>query len=93
MSPMFVWRVVDEHATVSRTIVDLQVLGNGELGDTARAAYAKYQRDIPPTARLMHELRAACIQWPYRYMLKQDSMAVKFGAYAQKKMVELEILL
>lgn len=93
MPPMVVWRVVDEYATISRAIVDIEVLGTEELGDAARAAYAKYQRDIPTTARLMHELRAACIQWPYRYMLKQDEVAAKFGEYAKKKMAELQALL
>ncbi len=93
MPPMDIWRVVDEYATISRLFVDIEVLGNKKLGDVARAAYAKYQRDIPPVACLMHELRAACIQWPYRYMLKQDDVAKKFGEYAQKKMAELETAL
>lgn len=93
MPSMVVWRVVDEYATVSRVIIDLEVLGNQELGEAARAAYAKYQRGIPPIARLMHELRAACIQWPYRYMLKQDNLAKKYSEHAQKTMIELETLL
>ena len=93
MPPMYIWRVVDEYATISRTIVDIEVLGGKELGEVARAAYAKYQRDIPPAVRLVHELRAAGIQWPYRYMLKQDDAAAKFGAYAKQKMQELKALL
>jgi aminoglycoside phosphotransferase family enzyme len=93
MPPMIVWRVVDEYMTVSRLIVDIEALGSKELGDATRAAYAKYQRNLPPIARLAHELRAAGIQWPYRYMLKQDDLAEKFGQYTRAKMAELRALL
>lgn len=93
MPPMVVWRLVDEYATLSRLIVDAEVLGGKDLGDAARAAYAKYQRSIPERVRVMHELRAASIQWPYRYMLKQEDLAQKFGVYAEAKIKELEQLL
>lgn len=89
LSPMEEWRVVDEYATVSRTIVDIEVLQSGELGKLARAKYEEYGRDIPIIAKLTHELRAAAIQWPYRYMIKQGDIAEKFGEYTKNKMREL----
>jgi aminoglycoside phosphotransferase family enzyme len=93
MPPMVVWRVVDEYATVARLIVDIEVLGTKELGDCARAAYAKYRRKIPLVVTLMHEIRAAAIQWPYRYMLGQDDIAERFASYTRKKETELRALL
>lgn len=93
MPPMTVWRVVDEYATISRLIVDIEVLGGKELGDAAREAYIKHQKNIPEIAQRMHELRAASIQWSYRYMLGQDEVAEKFGTYAKNKLSELQMLL
>ena len=93
MPPMRIWRVVDEHATLFRFFVDLEVMGNIELRAAAETAYAKYNRDIPPVAACAHELRAACIQWAYRYMLCQNDLAEKFGTYAKHKQAELAQLL
>jgi aminoglycoside phosphotransferase family enzyme len=90
LSPMEVWRVVDEYATISRTIVDIEVLQGEQVGLIARNTYSKYGRNIPKVAMLMHELRAAAIQWPYRYMIKQDDLAIKFGVYTKNKMQELK---
>lgn len=93
MPPMVVWRVVDEYATVSRLIVDVEALAGPELGEVARATYARYGDVLPPAVRLMHEIRAAGIQWPYRYMLGQDAVAERFGVYTKKKIEELRGLL
>ncbi len=89
LSPMEVWRVVDEYATIARTIVDIEVIQDMETGKVAREAYAKYARLIPKAAMLMHEVRAAAIQWPYRFMIKQDDLAKKYGEYTKNKLKEL----
>lgn len=90
LSPMEVWRVVDEYATVSRTIVDIEVIQSRELGKIARDAYSSYKRDLPKIAMLSHELRAAAIQWPYRYMINQPDLAEKYGEYTKEKLKELK---
>jgi aminoglycoside phosphotransferase family enzyme len=89
LSPMETWRVVDEYATISRTIVDLEVLHSLGLGQVARKTYSRYSGDISRVAMLAHELRAAAIQWPYRYMINQEDVAVLYGKYTMSKMVEL----
>ena len=93
MPPMEIWRVVDEYATIARTIVDIEVLGESKLGEVARERYKKYNRDIPPRAKLVHELRGAGIQWSYRHALGQHDIAERFGNYTKAKMEELEALL
>lgn len=93
MPPMPIWRVVDEYATVARTVVDVEVLAGKELGNVARAAYSTYGRDVPPIARLVHEIRGACIQWSYRYSLNQPNIATLFGHATKTKSAELQRLL
>ncbi len=90
MPPRVSWRIVDEYATVSRTIVDIEVLGTSALAEIARASYASFGRELPPTAKLVYEVRAAGIQWAYRHMLNQEELAEKFGIYTLKKLAELE---
>ncbi len=93
MPPMVIWRVVDEYATIARTIVDIEVLGNHNLSAAARTAYAHYGRTLPPVAALVHEIRGACIPWSYRHNLNQNETAEKFGSYAKEKVQELKNLL
>jgi hypothetical protein len=93
MPPRVTWRVVDEYATISRTLVDIEVLGNAQLAQAAGAAYAKYGRAISEKTDLIYKVRAAGIQWAYRYMLKQPELAQKFAAYAKQKLTELEALI
>jgi aminoglycoside phosphotransferase family enzyme len=93
MPPRVTWRVVDEYATISRTMVDIEVLGNEALTRAAQDAYAAYGRTISEQTRLIYAVRAAGIQWAYRYMLSQPELAEKYAAYTKQKLAELEALL
>ena len=93
MPPMAIWRVVDEYATIARTIVDIEVLSGTELGEEARAAYAKRARKVPKIAQLVHEIRGGCIQWSYRHNLNQHELAQKFKESVFKKTSELKMVL
>ncbi|HEY4517769.1 MAG TPA: hypothetical protein VJI74_02675, partial [Candidatus Paceibacterota bacterium] len=93
LPPMEIWRVVDEYAAIARTIVDIEVHGGKKLGKVARKVYKKHDIGVPPRAKLIHELRAAGIQWSYRHTLNQHEIAEKFGDFVRLKMKELEMLL
>lgn len=90
LSPMEVWRVVDEYASIARPITHIEAIQGLEMGKVARDAYAKFGRNIPKAAMLMHEVRGSAIQWPYRYMLGQPDLAKKFEKYTLQKLEELK---
>lgn len=93
MAPKRDWRVDDGWCSIARCAVDASVLGDPELGEAVYEAYRPLGKPIPPKALLIHEIRGACIQWPYRYLIKEPADAEKFGTYAKQKMRELENLL
>lgn len=90
LPPRESWRVVDEYATVARPIVDMEVHGAGEAARAAREAYVALASPLPERACIVHEARAAGIQWAYRYMLKQPELAEKYATHAMKLAGQLE---
>ncbi len=92
MPPKEEWKVADENFVVLRTAVDAYVLGNKELGDTVYQVYKKYQNEIPQTAALVHEIRAAFIQWAYRHLINQHERAEKYKKFVEKKFEILKSL-
>ena len=90
MPPKEVWRVFDEAAIIARTAVDAYVLGTEKLGDAVYTAYEKYRTGITPSARILYEINAGMIQWPYRHMIGQHEVAEKFRAHVLKRLDELQ---
>ncbi len=93
MTPKENWRALDEYGTVARTAADAYVLGEKELGDAVHTAHRELADPLPPIALLVHEIRGACIQWPYRHMLGQHDVAEKFKNFVLKKVEELDSIM
>ena len=91
MPPKENWKVNGEFLVIARTAVDAYALGSKELGDAVYRTYeARCEKSIPHVARLLYEIRAACIQWPYRHMLDEHERALKFKTFALNKIEELK---
>ena len=87
--PMRIWRVADEYAVISRTIVDIEVLAGKGLSDVARQAYVSYGRMPDPLVQMTHETRAGAIQWAGRAYNNKPEMAKKYEVYTKEKMAAL----
>lgn len=92
MPPKEGWRIADEFSTVVRTAVDAYVIGGSKHGNAVYETYRKYRADAPENVKLIYEVRAALIQWPYRHMLGQHDLAEKFKDYVLPKIEQLKTL-
>lgn len=85
MPPKDGWRIADEYAVVARTAVDAHVLGGSEHGQAVYDVYRNYRADAPESVKLLYEIRAALIQWPYRHISGQHELAEKYKQFVLPK--------
>ncbi len=90
MPPMESWRVADEYATVVRTAVDACVIGGREYGQVVYDIYRQFRDDIPDKVRIIYEVRAALIQWPYRHLIGQHKLAEKYRKFILLRVGQLK---
>lgn len=86
MPPKEGWRIADEYAVVARTAVDAHVLGGSEHGQAVYSVYRNYRADAPESVKLLYEIRAALIQWPYRHISGQHELAEKYKQFVLPKL-------
>lgn len=90
MPPKEGWRVADEFEVISRTAVDVSVIGGDELGQIVRDVYKKYRPTTTQSAQYLYELRAALIQWAYRHMISQHDLAHRYRQFAMSQIEKLK---
>lgn len=90
MPPKDAWRVHDEYFIICRTSTDISALRDQKHADILHETFVTHGTPPSPLVRMVYEIAAGLIQVPYRKMLGQSDLALKYADFVRARAKELE---